>query len=270
MKSTQHKEWRNEHPSVVNSPADDTSVTFSLDAPVADEDAADATSPAAHAAGDDRDVPSGQIDLTALSAGAAGAPPRVLDVLPIFPFGEPPASTRGPASMRGPASARPPAAPSPDAPRRVWRARSAAALLAAAAAVAALTAGISTLDAAPGPPAKAGLAAAARALEARLPRIEPTAAGTPAVEATAAATDAAAARAPASTDEPGAAAASRRAPGAAVASQRAPEDRARSSGAAAPPRDNAGPAAPSTPDHRAPADPCRGDLMCAMRRATGG
>ncbi|WP_437941576.1 hypothetical protein [Sorangium sp. So ce341] len=265
MKSTQHKEWRNEHPSVVNSPADDTSVTFSIDAPAAGDDAADATSPAARAADDDRDVPSGQIDLSVLSADAAGAPPKVLDVLPIFPFGEPPASTRGPASMRGPASARTPAAPSPDAPRRAGRVRSAVALLAAAAAVAALTAGISTPDAAPGPAATAGLAAAARAIDARLPRIDPTAA-----EATTAATDAAAERAPASTDEPGAAVASQRAPGAAVASQRAPEGRARSTGTAAPPRGNAGPAAPNTTDRRAPADPCGGDLMCAMRRATGG
>ncbi|WP_199693598.1 hypothetical protein, partial [Sorangium cellulosum] len=96
MKSTQHKEWTNEHRSAVANPGEDTSVAFSVDAQPTTESAAATTSPAAHVADDDRDASSGVIDLSALRAGERSAP-QVLDVLPIFPFGEPPASARAPA-----------------------------------------------------------------------------------------------------------------------------------------------------------------------------
>ncbi|WP_441286899.1 hypothetical protein ACSRUE_31970 [Sorangium sp. KYC3313] len=247
MKYTQHEEWTNEPRAAATSPGEDTSVSFSVDAPSLDapsldtpaitEDAAVSIPPAAHAASEERDASSGQIDLTALKAGEEGARPQVLDLLPIFPFGEP--------------SAPAPEAPALDVPARAWRARSIAVLLAGAAAIAALTAGISAPDAAAtGPRAAAGLAAAARAVEARLPRIE-----------------AHAERAPVA--PPAERSSSGDAPDGVAASQRAPERRARATGAAAPTRAKPGPAAPSTTDRRAPTDPCRGDLLCAMRRATG-
>ncbi|WP_437768001.1 hypothetical protein WMF27_16020 [Sorangium sp. So ce281] len=245
MKYTQHEEWTNEPRAAATSPGEDTSVSFSVDAPSLDtpaitEDAAVTTPPAAPAASEERDASSGQIDLTALKAGEEGARPQVLDLLPIFPFGEPPAS------------APVPEAPALDMPARAWRARSIAVLLAGAAAIAALTAGISAPDAAAtGPRAAAGLAAAARAVEARLPRIE-----------------APAERAPVA--PPAERSSSGDAPDGVAASQRAPERRARATGAAALTRAKPGPAAPSTTDRRAPTDPCRGDLLCAMRRATGG
>ncbi|KYF54479.1 hypothetical protein BE08_26330, partial [Sorangium cellulosum] len=107
MKSTQHKEWTNEHRPAVTSPGanpganpgtnpgtnpeEDTSVAFTIDAEPATEGTAATTSPAARVA-DDRDASSGVVDLSALGAGEHGAP-QVLDLLPIFPFGEPPAST---------------------------------------------------------------------------------------------------------------------------------------------------------------------------------
>ncbi|WP_437900305.1 hypothetical protein [Sorangium sp. So ce124] len=245
MKYTQHKEWGNEQRAAVTSPGEDTSVSFSVDAPSLDtpaitEDAAVTAPPAARAAGEERDASSGQIDLTALKAGEEGARPQVLDLLPIFPFGEPPAS------------APVPEAPALDAPARAWRARSIAVLLAGAGAIAALTAGISAPDAAAtGPRATAGLAAAARAVEVRLPRID-----APAERALAAP--------PVERNSAG------NAPDDAVASRRAPENRTRATGAAAATRAKPGPAAPDTTDRRAPTDPCRGDLLCAMRRATGG
>ncbi|WP_437593452.1 hypothetical protein [Sorangium sp. So ce1000] len=261
MKYTQHEEWRNEPRAAVTSPGEDTSVSFSvdassLDAPAITEDAAITTWPTARDAREDRDESSGQIDLTALTAGEEGARPRVLELLPIFPFGEPPASA--------PVTA----APTHGAPARAWRARSAAVVLVAAAAIAALTAGISAPDAAAnGPRATAGLASVARAVEARLPPIEAPAAAqaerahvAPPVELAG------------SIGDRGAVVTSRRAP-----EGRAPEGRAPAPGAAAPVlgatapiHGKAGPAAPATTDRRAPADPCRGDLLCAMRRATGG
>ncbi|WP_437553092.1 hypothetical protein WME97_17440 [Sorangium sp. So ce367] len=246
MKYTQHEEWTNEPRAAAASPGEDTSVSFSVDAPSLDtpaitEDAAVTTPPAARAASEERDdASSGQIDLTALKAGEEGARPQVLDLLPIFPFGEPPAS------------APVPEAPALDVPARAWRARSIAVLLAGATAIAALTAGISAPDAAAtGPRAEAGLAAAASAVEARLPRVE-----APAERALVAP--------PAERDSSG------DAPDGVAASQRAPENRVRAPGAAAPTRAKPGPAAPNTTDRRAPTDPCRGDLLCAMRRATGG
>ncbi|CAN93329.1 putative membrane protein [Sorangium cellulosum So ce56] len=248
MKYTQHEEWSNEPRAASTSPGEDTSVSFSVDAPSLDtpaitEDAAVTTPPAARAASEECDAcdaSSGQIDLTALKAGEEGARPQVLDLLPIFPFGEPPAS------------APVPEAPALDVPARAWRARSIAVLLAGAAAIAALTAGISAPDAAAtGPRAAAGLAAAARAVEARLPRVE-----------------APAERAPVA--PPAERSSSGDAPDGVAASQRAPEHRVRATGAAAPARAKPAPAAPNTTDRRAPTDPCRGDLLCAMRRATGG
>ncbi|WP_437537274.1 hypothetical protein WME79_17995 [Sorangium sp. So ce726] len=250
MKYTQHEEWRNEPRAAVTSPGEDTSVSFSVDAPSPDapsldtpaitEDAAVTAPPAARAASEESDASSGQIDLTALKGGEDGARPQVLDLLPIFPFGEPPA----PAPV--------PEAPALDAPARTWRARSVAVLLAGATAIAALTAGISAPDAAATcPRATAGLAAAARAVEARLPRIEAPAERTliaPPVERNSA----------------------ENAPDGVVASRRAPENRVRATGAAAPTRSKPGPSTPDTTDRRAPSDPCRGDLLCAMRRATGG
>ncbi|WP_437692666.1 hypothetical protein [Sorangium sp. So ce176] len=251
MKSTQHKEWTNEHRSAVANPGEDTSVAFSVDAEPTTESAAAATSPAAHVADDDRDASSGVIDLSALRAGERSAP-QVLDVLPIFPFGEPPASARAPASAQG-------------AARPAWRARQATALLAAAGAVVALTVGFVAPRAAdPGPPATAGLAAATRALEARLPRAEP-----PAAELAERAQRAPAPSAP-SAAERAVAGAPGGDPGIVVAARRAPEGRARVTGAAAPQHGKAGAAATGADDRRAPADPCGGDLMCAMRRATGG
>lgn len=245
MKYTQHEKSGNEPRAAVASPGEDTSVSFSLDAPSLDalaiaEDAAVAMPPAARAVSEECDASSGQIDLTALKAGEDGARPQVLDLLPIFPFGEPPAS------------APVPEAPALDAPARAWRARSVAVLLAGAAAIAALTAGISAPDAAAtGPRVTAGLAAAARAVEARLPRIEAPAERAPVAP-------------PVERNSSG------DAPDGVVASRRAPESRARATGAAAPARGKPGPAAPDTTDRRAPTDPCRGDLLCAMRRATGG
>ncbi|WP_437960289.1 hypothetical protein WME76_12030 [Sorangium sp. So ce119] len=255
MKSTQHKEWRNEHRSAVANPGEDTSVAFSVDAQPTTESAAATTPSAAHVADDDRDVSSGVIDLSALRAGEHRAP-HVLDVLPIFPFGEPPASTRAPASARAPA------APAQGGSRRAWRARPAVALLAAAGAVTALTVGFAAPRAAdPGPPATAGLAAATRSIEARLPRAEAPAAE-PAERAQVAPAPPEAERAAAGVpgDDPGTV----------VAARRAPEGRARVTGAPAPQHGNAGSATTGAADRRAPADPCRGDLMCAMRRATGG
>jgi hypothetical protein len=257
MKYTQHEEWTNEPRAAAASPGEDTSVSFSVDAPSQDapsldtpaiaEDAAVTTPPAARAASEERDASSGQIDLTALKAGEEGARPQVLDLLPIFPFGEPPAS------------APVPEAPALDVPARAWRARSIAVLLAGATAIAALTAGISAPDAAAtGPRAAAGLATAARAVEARLPRVE---ARLPRVEAPA---ERAPVAPPAERDSSG------DAPDGVAASPRAPENRVRAPGAAAPTRAKPGPAAPNTTDRRAPTDPCRGDLLCAMRRATGG
>ncbi|WP_437746647.1 hypothetical protein WMF39_17545 [Sorangium sp. So ce1504] len=250
MKYTQHEEWTNEPRAAATSPGEDTSVSFSVDAPSLDapsldtpaitEDAAVTTPPAARAASEECDASSGQIDLTALKAGKEGTRPQVLDLLPIFPFGEPPAS------------APVPEAPALDVPARAWRARSIAVLLAGAAAIAALTAGISAPDAAAtGPRAAAGLATAARAVEARLPHIEAPAQRAPVAP-------------PAERDSSG------DAPDGVAASQRAPENRVRATGAAAPTRARPGPAAPNTTDRRAPTDPCRGDLLCAMRRATGG
>ncbi|WP_437986585.1 hypothetical protein [Sorangium sp. So ce117] len=258
MKYTQHEEWTNE-PLAAASPGEDTSVSFSVDAPSVDapsldtpaitEDAAVTTTPAARAASEERDASSGQIDLTALKAGEEGARPQVLDLLPIFPFGEPPAS------------APVPEAPALDVPARAWRARSIAVLLAGATAIAALTAGISAPDAAAtGPRAAAGLAAAARAVEARLPRVE-----APAERALVAPpAERALVAPPAERDSSG------DAPDGVAASQRAPGNRVRAPGAAAPTRAKPGPSAPNTTDRRAPTDPCRGDLLCAMRRATGG
>ncbi|KYF85749.1 hypothetical protein BE17_43745, partial [Sorangium cellulosum] len=100
MKSTQHKEWRNEHRSAVTSPAEDTSVTFALDAQPGTENAVAAPAPAAAASDDDRGPPSGLIDLTALRLSDESAQPRVLDILPVFPFGEPPSSVPAPVSAR--------------------------------------------------------------------------------------------------------------------------------------------------------------------------
>ncbi|WP_437515110.1 hypothetical protein [Sorangium sp. So ce1099] len=253
MKSTQHKEWKNEHRSAVTSPAEDTSVAFALDAQPATENAVATPSPAAAASDDDRGPPSGLIDLTALRASDESAQPRVLDLLPVFPFGEPPASVRAPVSASAPAT------PSHDGPRRAWHARSTAALLAAAAAVVAVTAGLAATRAAdPGPPATAGLAAAARDAEARLPRIAAPAAE-PAERAQSA-----------SQVERTIASVAGDEPDSAVAARRTPEGRARVTGTAAPQNGKSGPAAPDAADRRAPADPCRGDLMCAMRRAAGG
>ncbi|WP_437300165.1 hypothetical protein [Sorangium sp. So ce426] len=260
MKYTQHEEWTNEPRAASTSPGEDTSVSFSVDAPSLDapsldtpaitEDAAVTTPPAARAAREERDVSSGQIDLTALKAGEEGARPQVLDLLPIFPFGEPPAS------------APVPEAPALDVPAHAWRARSIAVLLAGAAAIAALTAGISAPDAAAtGPRAAAGLAAAARAVEARFPRVEAPRVEAPRVEAPA---ERARIAPPAERDSSGLT------PDGVAASQRAPEKRVRATGAAAPTRAKPGPTAPNTTDRRAPTDPCRGDLLCAMRRATGG
>jgi hypothetical protein len=257
MKYTQHEEWTNEPRAAAASSGEDTSVSFSVDAPSQDapsldtpaiaEDAAVTTPPAARAASEERDASSGQIDLTALKAGEEGARPQVLDLLPIFPFGEPPAS------------APVPEAPALDVPARAWRARSIAVLLAGATAIAALTAGISAPDAAAtGPRAAAGLATAARAVEARLPRVE---ARLPRVEAPA---ERAPVAPPAERDSSG------DPPDGVAASPRALENRVRAPGAAAPTRAKPGPAAPNTTDRRAPTDPCRGDLLCAMRRATGG
>ncbi|WP_437282083.1 hypothetical protein WME90_16425 [Sorangium sp. So ce375] len=254
MKYTQHEEWRNEPRATFSSPGEDTSVSFSVDAPSPDapaldapaiaEDAAVTMSPAAHAASEEGDASSGQIDLSALKAGEEGARPQVLDLLPIFPFGEPPTS------------AHVPAAPTRGAPTRARRARSVAVLLAAGAAIAALTAGVSAPDAdAPGPRATAGVAAAARALEAGVPHIEAPAAA-PAERAQVA--------------PPVERAVAGDEPDAVVAARRAPEGRARATGAAAPPHGKTVPAAPGTTERSAPADPCRGDLLCAMRRATGG
>ncbi|WP_437681636.1 hypothetical protein [Sorangium sp. So ce131] len=254
MKSTHHNDWRNDHQTAAASPTEDTSVAFSLDAVRAREDAAATTSPAPRSADDDRDVSSGLIDLAALRTAEQSGRSPVLDVLPIFPFGEPPAPDAL-ASSASPASAAASAAPAAHATRRGWRAHSGAALLAAAAAaVAALTVGFSSPRADLGPPAATGIGAAVSSIEVRLPRVESPAAAPAELAQVELPTERAV---PA--EEPGAA-----------APPRAPAGRSRAPGAAAPQTPRSGAPAQGDAGRRAPADPCGGDLMCAMRRATGG
>ncbi|AUX42226.1 hypothetical protein SOCE26_036530 [Sorangium cellulosum] len=254
MKSTQHNDWRNDHRTAAASPAEDTSVAFSLDAQRARDDAAATTSPAPRSADDDRGPSSGLIDLAALRTAEQSGRSPVLDVLPIFPFGEPPAPD-APASTASPALDAASPAPSAGATRRLGRAHQGAALLAAAAAaVAALTVGFSSPRAALGPPAATGIGAAVSSIEVRLPRLEAPAAA----PAELAQVELPAERA-VPTEEPGA-----------TASPRAPVGRSRASGAAAPQPSRSGTPAQGDTGRRAPADPCGGDLMCAMRRATGG
>jgi hypothetical protein len=204
------------------------SVMFSLSALLAKEEAA---APPASATGSRATQDgSGLIDLSMLAGGPIQVPAHVH----VLPFGPPPAP---------PVVTELAPAPVPRAPARTW----ALAALAVAAAGGLMAVFLFTPRAEPGPPAVAGLATATSALAARLPPIAPPRAPEPPAPPPAVRAE----------DAVGAGRDSAFAGSNRLPSNRTPGDRPKDPRATREP--------PKVPP---PADPCHGDLLCAMRRAT--
>jgi hypothetical protein len=276
MKSTQQSDCMDEHRVAGESPrTEESSVTFSLSALIAMESDPARLPSAARTSGDDRSD-SGLIDLAALIAGEQ---PASSDLLDIFPFGAPPASGAQPMAQGAPTPDDESTLAGVDTPAGARahgpRARSAAALLAVAAGAAALVAGLAARQAPHGPPAAAGIAQAARSLN--VPS-QPAAPPAPAARGgrpdertpASAGLGAVAARSPSQGRPRTSGAVSPAHPD----SARPPAQHLRHAGSASPLRapqpDRDRAAARNRTERRAPADPCNGDLTCAMRRATGG
>jgi hypothetical protein len=244
MKTMQHSDRLDDHLPASAGTTGDSSVMFSLSALMATETAA-RTLAATHTSTSAARDESGLIDLSALAAGES---PAHLDHLDVFPFGAP-----APAEAAAPAQVEDAAATASAKPRRSAVARHAAvALLTALAAGAGLFLGQRAPRAELGPPAAVGFSDATRALAARLPRHDTAAAVTPVATA----------------HDPGARTPANDAPITVAVAQRAPAVRSRSTTGAVTPQARA---PQDKVDKRVPpADPCNGDLACAMRRATGG
>ncbi|WP_437807654.1 hypothetical protein [Sorangium sp. So ce1078] len=237
--------------SVAAGPRDENSVVISLSALLAVEQ--DAATKAAGARAEQGPKGSGMVDIHGL---AAGDEQQRSSYLEIFPFGSPelpafrpPDLTPVPSEV--PIDLRPPRA------RRAVSVRHGVMGLVGAAVVASaawLGAPRETLHAA----AQPGVRSAASAALSRLPEVEAKAPAATAAAPSARQGDKASDRsARGAKARPAAAAGAGKAPAKRAAGSSGP-----AAGAAAPP--------PSQGGSRAASDPCKGDLDCAMRRATGG